>query len=283
MCARRRARRRAGSRPAPRASSGRASLITASAARRTRARGPRRPRRRRRTRPACGRRSCAARPRRRRARARPPASVSARSNASLSSAVMFASAPACSASTGASISTPAAPAPAGRPRLARPPVEADRAREPVPAGGGEPRLAPAHAEADREDRRHAERAQVLDGRGDVGLDLLGRRRLDVRPVLEVLAALLDAGRAPEVVERERRVAALGEAQRQLLVEAVQPADVRKDHDARLRRLLGRRQEGCETVPVARLEHEVVVRDGRARDDRDRRRGVEVEAHGRDAV
>ena len=130
---------------------------------------------------------------------------------------------------------------------------------------------------------HAERAEVLDGGGNIRLDLLGRHGLDVRRVLEVLVALLGARRAPEVVDRERRVAALGEAQRQLLVEAVQPAHVRKDHHAGLRRLLGRGQEGGEAVAVARLEHEVVVRDRRAGDDRDRRQGIELEAHGRGEV
>ena len=128
-----------------------------------------------------------------------------------------------------------------------------------------------------------QRAQVLDGSGDVGLDLLRRDRLHVRPVLEVVAALLHSGRAAEVVERERRVAALREAQGQLLVEAVEAAHVRQDHDALRRGLLGSGQEGGEAVPVARLQHEVVVRDRRAGDDRDRRRGIEVEAHGRDAV
>ena len=105
----------------------------------------------------------------------------------------------------------------------------------------------------------------------------------MRRVLEVLVALLGTRGAPEVVERERQVAALGEPQRQLLVEAVQPAHVRKDHDAGLRRLLGRGQEGCEPVAVACLQHEVLVRDRRAGDDRDRRQRVELEAHGRGEV
>src|SRR5262249_27542762 len=97
-------------------------------------------------------------------------------------------------------------------------------------------------------------------------------------VLEVVATLLHAGRAPEEVERNRRVPALGEAERELLVEAVEAADVREDHDADAGFLLRRRLERCEAVPVGRLEHEVVVRDGRARDRRDRRHRVEVEAH-----
>ena len=56
--------------------------------------------------------------------------------------------------------------------------------------------------------------------------------------------------------------ALGEAERELLVEAVEPADVREDHDPGAARLVGRGGEGGEPVAVPGLEHEVVVRDGR---------------------
>ena len=113
----------------------------------------------------------------------------------------------------------------------------------------------------------------------VGLDAFLGRLLDVLHVLEVVGALLDAGRAPEVVERERRVAALGEAQGQFLVEAVEAPDVRQDHDARLGRLVRSRQERGELVAVPRLEDEVFMRDCRTGDDRDRRQRVELEAHG----
>ena len=40
------------------------------------------------------------------------------------------------------------------------------------------------------------------------------------------------------------------------------------------------RERGETVAVPCLEHEVLVRDGCAAKDRDRRQGVELEAHGR---
>ena len=100
----------------------------------------------------------------------------------------------------------------------------------------------------------------------------------MRHVLEVVVALLDAGGAPEVVDRDRGVPALGEAERELLVEAVEPADVGQDHDPGAARLVGRRREGGEPVAVVRLEHEVVVRDGRAREHRDRRQRITVEAH-----
>src|SRR5262245_38604947 len=107
-------------------------------------------------------------------------------------------------------------------RLARAAVEPDRAGEAVTGRRGEPRVSAAHAEADGEDSLDAERAQVLDRRTHVLLDLLGRNGLDVRLPVEVVAPFLRAGGAAEVVERDRRVAALGEAQGQLLVEAVQP-------------------------------------------------------------
>jgi hypothetical protein len=100
----------------------------------------------------------------------------------------------------------------------------------------------------------------------------------VRRVLEVVVALADAGRAAEVVDRDGRVAALREPQRELLVEAVEPADVREDDDARMRLAVGRRHERGELVPVGGAQDDVVVRDGRAGDDRDGRRRVGVEAH-----
>ncbi len=119
--------------------------------------------------------------------------------------------------------------------LSRPAVEADRAGEPVTSRRGQPRVAAAHAEADREDRRAALRAQPGDARRDVRLNLGRRDDADVLHVVEVVVALRDAGGAPEVVERDGRVAALGEAQRELLVEAVEATHVRQDHDAGRRR------------------------------------------------
>ena len=143
---------------------------------------------------------------------------------------------------------------------------------------GEPRVAAAEAEADREDGRAAEPAQVRDRRGDVRLDELRLRLGDVRHVLEVVAALGDAGRAAEVVDRDRREAALGEAKRELLVEAVEPADVGQDDDAGLGRPVRPRAERGELGPVGRRQHEVVVRDRRPGKNRDRRQRIGVEAH-----
>ena len=129
--------------------------------------------------------------------------------------------------------------------------------------------------------KHRARSVLLepcDTRGDVGLDLGRLHGLHVWHVLEVVVPLLDAGGAAEVVERDRRVAPLGKAQRELLVEAVEAADVGEDDDADAARLVGQRRKGREPVAVRRLEHEILVRDGRAGDDGDRRGRVVVEAH-----
>ena len=77
------------------------------------------------------------------------------------------------------------------------------------------------------------------------------------------------------------MAALGEAERELLVEAEQAAHVRQDHDPGRDLSLRQGAERRELVAVLALEDKIVVGEGGARDPRDRRLGVEVEAH-RDA-
>ena len=114
---------------------------------------------------------------------------------------------------------------------ARPAVEADCAGEPVTRGRRRPRAAAAEAEADGEDRAAADRAQVAHAGADVGLHLLLRELLHERHVVPVVRPLVDPGGAAEVVEGDGRVAALGEAERELLVEAVEAPDVGEDHDA----------------------------------------------------
>ena len=107
----------------------------------------------------------------------------------------------------------------------------------------------------------------------------GRGQRHVVRVREVLVALSDPGRAPEVVDRDGRDALLAEPEGELLVEVVQAADVGKDDDAAAGRRVGAGRERREPRPVGGLEHEVVVRDRRARDRRDRRAGVGVVTHG----
>jgi hypothetical protein len=153
---------------------------------------------------------------------------------------------------------------------ARPAVEADRAGQPVAPRGRRPRAAAAVTEPDRENRAAAEGPQVADAGAHVGLNLFVCELLHERHVVPVVRPLVDAGRAAEVVEGDRSVAALGEAQGELLVEAVEAPHIRQDHDARRELSVRNRPEGGEPVAVLGLEHEVVVRDGGARDARDRR-------------
>ena len=124
---------------------------------------------------------------------------------------------------------------------------------------------------------------MVDRGADVGLDsLLGRLR-DVRGVVEVVAPLRRARRPTEVVDRDRVEAALGEAEGKLLVEAIEPPNVREDDDADPVGLVGGRLEGCEAVAVGRLELDVIVRDRSAGNSGDRRQRVEVEANGTQPV
>ena len=99
-------------------------------------------------------------------------------------------------------------------------------------------------------------------------------------VVPVVVTLRNSGGAAEVVERDGGEATLREAEGDLLVEAVEAADVREDHDTDARRVIRCRGERREAVPVACVEDQVLVRDGGAPDDRDRRDRVELEAHGR---
>ena len=97
------------------------------------------------------------------------------------------------------------------------------------ARGGQPRVPTAEAEPDGEDRGAPSavgRAQVGDSRCNVTLYSLLCRLLDVRHVVEVVVSLLDPCRTTEVVDRDCRVASFGEAERQLLVEAMEAAHVR---------------------------------------------------------
>ena len=98
---------------------------------------------------------------------------------------------------------------------------------------------------------------MRDARGDVRLHARRSRLLDVWHVLEVVIAPLRSRGATEVVERDRREPSFREAQGELLVEAMEPADVWEDHDADARSPRGR-NEGREAVPVGRIEDEIVV-------------------------
>ncbi len=129
-----------------------------------------------------------------------------------------------------------------------------------------------------EDPLRAVLAEIGDARGDVGLHRRRGRLLHVRPVFELLVALRRAGGPAEVVESNGGDAALGEAQGELLVEAVEAADVGEDDDGGSAGLFRHRLEGREAVVVRRVELEPPVGHGGAPDDGDGRQRVEVEAH-----
>ena len=195
---------------------------------------------------------------------------------------MWSSSPACSARIGARNSGRPLHRARGACSLTRRTIEADRTRKFVTAGGGQPGMAPAKAEADGEDGLASSpggRAEVVDGGADILFDSFEGGLCDVVHVWELVTALADAGGAPEVVEGDCGVPPLGEAKRELLVEAVQAADVRQDDDADPRAVVKYGSEGGEARPVGCLERDVLGEDGRpARERRDRRHGVEFEAH-----
>src|SRR5439155_5337530 len=128
------------------------------------------------------------------------------------------------------------------------PVEADGAAQPVTGRGCKPRVAAAEAEADGEDRPAVQPLQVLHGGANVGLDQIRLRRLDVRHVLELVVTPSDAGGAPEIVDRDGGEAALRKPERELLVEAIEAADIREDDDAHRGRLLRNGPERGKPVP-----------------------------------
>ena len=114
-------------------------------------------------------------------------------------------------------------------------VHPDHAGQPEPERPGQERHPATHAEAQREHRPGRgpavlRRPDLLDRGGDVGLDA-GPGRLDrMGAVVEVIAARLRSGGPAEPVERQRVDPVLGEAEGQLLVIRMQPANVGQDHD-----------------------------------------------------
>src|SRR5215211_3444372 len=141
---------------------------------------------------------------------------------------------------------------------------------------GDPRVGAAHQPEDRSSQlrralRRSGTAVPPDARPAV-------EALDVLPVGEVVLALADTRGPTEVVDRDGGDAALGEPERELLVETVEPAEVGQDDDAAPARLVRRRVECREAVSVRGLEHDLVVRHGRTAEYGNGRRRVEVKAH-----
>ena len=119
---------------------------------------------------------------------------------------------------------------------------------------------------------------MLDRRGRVGAEPVVGRLADVRLPVEARPAVADAGRPPEVVDRDRLDAVLGEPQREVPVVGVQAADIGQDHDPGAGRLRGPGEVAREPVAVGGLERDVPGVERAALDRGDRRAGVVVEAH-----
>jgi hypothetical protein len=101
----------------------------------------------------------------------------------------------------------------------------------------------------------------------------------VLPEREVAVARADAGGPPEVVDGHRVHPRLGEALRQLLVEAVEAPDVGEDDRSGVRTLVRVGEERTELGAVGRGQHQVVALDRASPDRRQGRTGVVSEAHG----
>ena len=98
-------------------------------------------------------------------------------------------------------------------------------------------------------------------------------------VRELVVALRHTCGAAEVVEGDGGIPALGKAEREFLVEAVEAAHVREHDDSDRAWLVRDGGERGELVAVSRLEGEILGAHRRsAREGGDRRQGVELEAH-----
>ena len=146
-------------------------------------------------------------------------------------------------------------------------------------GGLHPRVAAAEAEADREQRAvRIVGPQHSGGGRDIGSDPVLRGAPHVRPEIELRVALADPGRAAEIVDRDSLNARLGEAHRQLLVEAEQPANIGQHDDRRSAGLLRPSVERSELNPVRRRQCQVLNINRSPGNRRDRRQSLVAVAH-----
>ena len=164
-------------------------------------------------------------------------------------------------------------------------VEARAPGEVEGAAGLAPGVTAAEAEADGDHRQvvTGARAQVGDGRGDVGVDAVRGRLRDVRLPLEVLRPgarlAADPRRPAEVVDRDGGRTSLGEPLGERHVVRVQPPDVGQHDDADAR-LPGRRGVGrAELRAVGRGQREDAAFGDVTGPGRGGRTAVVVVAHG----
>ena len=163
------------------------------------------------------------------------------------------SSPPNSPSTGRLMSRCALERPGGAEALARQDsVEADHAASSSASSAAArndrkpPRQNPTLTTGRHRCARAARRSRLRRRRAPAGPELL-----DVRHVLEVLAARPQPRGAAEVVDRDRVMAGLREALGKLGVERIQPADVGQDHDPGARAPRGLRERRREARAVGR--------------------------------
>lgn len=101
-------------------------------------------------------------------------------------------------------------------------------------------------------------------------------------VWESRAALGSACCPPEVVDGQGIDPHLDEAQGELLVERIEPTNIRQDHHPGSDRICGARPHRGEPVAVGAGEDAILVVESTANDRLDRRVAVEVETHPRDS-
>lgn len=105
---------------------------------------------------------------------------------------------------------------------------------------------------------------MRDSRTDVGSNVLLSELLEMRLIVEALAAIPDSRSPPEVVDCHSVDAGFCESLSKLLVEGMQATHVGQHHHARARRLRGARKVRAKLRSVGRCQDEIaVVRRGAA--------------------
>ena len=94
---------------------------------------------------------------------------------------------------------------------------------------------------------------MVTARGDVGVDRLRPRLTNVRHVFEVVRSSIGPRGTSEIIERDRAHARGGKALGELLVERVEPADIRIDDNAGVA-IIGSREVSAKARPIGTDEH-----------------------------
>ena len=121
---------------------------------------------------------------------------------------------------------------------------------------------------------------MREGGGGVGPQAVHRYLLHVRPVVEVVVALVETRGSPEVIHGRRVHTRLREPRGELLIERMKPANIGEDRGPRRVGCLRASAEGVEPIAVGRLDHHALAPGdtGAAGDRRERRSSGRFEAH-----